>query len=372
MINLNEVKKREIVKHITRDFAPLTQRLNRIGIIENKKKILEKKWSRFSEDVKGKYNSGVIDLKSLKAKEKIEDVRRKYSVNRDRVFSMESKENLLFPKINVWESWPGNRNMQSSYSMPGPSKERKEAEGLKQKYVVNRESVSSFKSKKDMPRTGTNETNFEKENLKTKIERSSHLVLNSSLKDFLAGILSIRIPSVKIYANQASDALAKKFSADAITYEDKILLKNGKYNSHDKEDIALLDHELTHIAESSMEKRNAPGYTRPDIFNRGEQEALNNEKKVLQYFSSIETSEGYKEPSSFSHGDSYAKGNQMPLKQAHSIKTALSSRDLGSPSETNMRVNVPTELSEKQLRMIKEEVYRDIMNRIKIDFERGG
>lgn len=239
----------------------------------------------------------------------------------------------------------------------------------------------------------SHEPNFEKGAPESKIERSSHFTMDAHLKDFLSRILHIRIPSVKIYANHASDVLVRKYRADALTYDDNVLFKAGKYDPRGERGISLLGHELTHAAQSRIHNKEVPAQMMTNINETEEREALDNEKRVLRYFSSQEvcirdnkasnpvpmphtqpetpkntalklpvSHTGYRKPSNFTPTD-----NQL----SHP-RTALSSRDLSLPAETNISSNISTELSERQLRLIKDEVYIDIMDRIRIEFERGG
>lgn len=241
------------------------------------------------------------------------------------------------------------------------------------------------------------ETDKKKENLEKKAEQSSYFYLDSSLKDYLAGILNMRIPSVRIYANQASDTLTEQFNADALTYKNNIFFKTGKYNPRDKKGIALLGHELTHVAQTKMQNQNLAESKITDYWYE-EQEAIGNEKSLLRYFRSIEANTINKNFSNSNFGDNSSRdygfnskafrslkssaspdpflGNSTSTNKYHNQnqtpRTALTSRDLNLPSETNMNSNLTFQLSDQQLRSIKDDIYRDIMNRIRIEFERGG
>ena len=82
----------------------------------------------------------------------------------------------------------------------------------------------------------------------SQIEHSSYRVISHRLKSFLGSLLSVRVPPVKIYANPAADALTRQFQADALTYDDKILFRAGRYEPQQPAGLALLGHELTHVA----------------------------------------------------------------------------------------------------------------------------
>jgi hypothetical protein len=241
------------------------------------------------------------------------------------------------------------------------------------------------------------EIDKKKESLEKKAEQSSYFYLDSSVKDFVAGILNIRIPPVKIYANQTSDSLTKQFNADALTYKNNIFFRTGKYNPRDKKGIALLGHELTHAAQIKMQNQNSAGSKIID-YEYGEREAIGNEKSVLRYFLSAEpygknkrvldpnsgdnsfkeyrfNSEAYRSYKSSASPSSFLDNSTSTINhhtQTQIPRTAPTSRDLDLPLETSTNSNPTFKLSEQQLRLIKDDIYRDIMNRIRIEFERGG
>lgn len=109
------------------------------------------------------------------------------------------------------------------------------------------------------------------------IERSSYGVISHRLKSFLGSLLNLRVPNVKIYANPAADALTRQFQADAVTYDDKILFRTGGYTPQQPEGLALLGHELTHIAARRPRASGAISAATEETM------ALANEQQVLNY-----------------------------------------------------------------------------------------
>jgi hypothetical protein len=97
----------------------------------------------------------------------------------------------------------------------------------KRKRLIENKSVHYPKARTEINKN--TEINKKNDSSEKKAERSNYFFLDSNLKNFLAGILNIRVPSVKIYANQASDTLARQYNADAVTYKDSIFFKTGKY-----------------------------------------------------------------------------------------------------------------------------------------------
>lgn len=268
-------------------------------------------------------------------------------------------------------------------------KNRIQTQKPNKRHLMKREAVHYPKSDSELGQ--------KKDSLKNRAEQSSYFYLDSSLKDFLTGILNIRIPSVKIYANQTSDALTKQFDADALTYNNNIFFKAGKYDPRDRKGVALLGHELTHTAQLKLQDKSSAGSSLTN-YSIDEQEAIDNEKRVLHYFPSVDPysmnkkilnknigGTSFREYRHKSEIDSYFKSPTNPpsflgnvtntnksFTQIPATRTALTSRDLSLPSESNVNSNSAFQVSEQQFRSIKDEIYRDIMNRIRIEFERGG
>lgn len=293
--------------------------------------------------------------------------------------------NLLLPKQYTRKSV----SIRTDYNLDGFSliNDRMQNQEFKKKRLIENESVHFTKFYSNIDR--------KKDNFEREAERSNHFYLDSNLNNFLAGILDIRIPSVKIYTNQASDALTKQFNADALTYKSNIFFKTGKYDPRDIKGIALLGHELTHATQAKMQNLPEPAMT---DFRLEEQQAMDNEKKVLNYFSAMEpynenriqlnyspadnSSKGYRfdsgdykvygSPASPNTPDYSANASELNHNQTHVPRTALTSRDLNLPSETSVNLNSTFQLSEQQFRIIKDDIYRDIMSRIRTEFERGG
>lgn len=269
----------------------------------------------------------------------------------------------------------------------------------KRKRLIENKSVHYPKARTEINKNI--EINKKNDSSEKKAERSNYFFLDSNLKNFLAGILNIRVPSVKIYVNQASDTLARQHNADAVTYKDSIFFKTGKYDPRDKKGIALLGHELTHVVQMKMQnlpERKKTGTTGYEHYIHEEKQAIDNEKRILSHFS-------YAEPYSenknllyhnsiynsfndykFDYGAHRSFENTVRLDipgnstsdsksnhiQTQAPRTAQSPRVLDLPPEINVGFNAGFQLSEQQQRMIRDDIYRDIRNKIKIEFERGG
>ena len=206
---------------------------------------------------------------------------------------------------------------------------------------------------------------LESREIESKIEQSSYSKINAQLRNFLGNLLNIRIPNVKVYSNQVADNYAKKLNADAITYDDKILLRTGKYNPQKPETVALLGHELSHAANLVPQRAN---YHYPRSEAAEEKTALSNENKILNYFSLPGASISSLQPSVTSGNVvNSTQNNQLSQSSPTTIKKAESDRDLSIPETTNQMG-----ISTMETTNLKEEIKREIIEEIRIDFERGG
>ncbi len=198
------------------------------------------------------------------------------------------------------------------------------------------------------------------------IEQSSYSNINSQLRSFLGNLLNLRIPQVKIYSNQIADKYAKKLQADAITYEDKILVRADKYNLNKPENIALLGHELTHASSLIPQRQNHSTGSNNLV---EEQTALSNEQKVLNYFSLPGTKINYERPSVLSGGiSSINQSSNLTPTALPPPQKADSNRELNqSPT---MTPNI--EISDSQIKMLKAEILQEIARQIREHSERGG
>ena len=212
--------------------------------------------------------------------------------------------------------------------------------------------------------------NIEQQRLVKQIEQSSYSLLDNQIKDFLGKLLKLRLPqTVKIYHNSASDYFAQKLNADAITYEDKILFRTGKYQLKQLENIALLGHELTHINQEFTQQNN-------NIDPRSEQLAISNEQTIINYLASpapLQSLPLEQRPIRPSRPSNNAFASLETTSSVPVPQTAPSSRSLNTPSQINNPNGKSSgELSPQQIKIIKEEVYRELIQRIRTEFERGG
>ena len=198
--------------------------------------------------------------------------------------------------------------------------------------------------------------------------------LDARVQGALADMLDLRLPAVRVQTDALADAAARRLAADAIAVHDRILFRSGKFAPHTPAGLALIGHELTHIAADYGQTSPRSGAS--DNGAGEEAVALRNEARVMQRFTAGPPAARYPVSPLISlaanaTGSRVAVGTAPPLHPgpASTPKTALSARLL--PGEGAPQPASAPDVSARQLKLIKDEVYRDILDRIRTDFERG-
>ena len=202
-------------------------------------------------------------------------------------------------------------------------------------------------------------------------ERSSPAVLEPRARSLLSHVLGFEVPNVRLYPSANLGGVAGERGVDAIAYPESVLFAPGKYDARHGAGLALLGHELTHVARlrGQVLARREPSHSGGE----GEEElALRNERWLLRHF---DQTENERERPPVMLPDQPTTVAAMPGSEraaAVAPRAALSDRDLGEPAGPATTRPPAAELSSAQIRMLKDEVYRDLLARVRIEFERGG
>jgi hypothetical protein len=155
----------------------------------------------------------------------------------------------------------------------------------------------------------------------------------AGLQQFLADRLGLRLPPVRVHVGPVADRLTTLFRADAVSFGNRIVVRHGRYEPQTPTGAALLGHELTHIAAAAT--RSEP--QTPAAAAREERTALANEHRLLV----------------------------DAARAAPPVRTAAADR----PRPGDPAPGPPPErpLSARQ----KDELYRELLDRVRTEFERG-
>jgi hypothetical protein len=186
--------------------------------------------------------------------------------------------------------------------------------------------------------------------------------LDPYVQGWLSRLLDLRIPAVRIHTGQAADATARRFNADAVSFGSDIMFRAGRFAPDSATGLGLLGHELTHIARTQSDRFAPP----PDrtALDREEVVAIENEKRVLQHARGKPAKTA--NIAAMTRETSSRAVTRLPAPRAASVD-----RGVAPASGDSDALRPSPELTAQQLGALKEAIYRDLMERIRTDFERG-
>jgi Domain of unknown function (DUF4157) len=188
--------------------------------------------------------------------------------------------------------------------------------------------------------------------------------LDADLQDRLRPLIGPDTQRARLHTDEAADALARSHRADAVTVGTDVHFRAGAFRPDTPAGLGLLAHELTHVAESV---RPGVGWRRATEQGRGEEErlAVSHEHSVLR-------------PAA----PPIAPAGGLPLRSPLAAAVpaprpaVAPSSGVGAPqlrpmaAETD-RPAVAATVDQPDLDQLRNMLYRDIMARIRVDFERG-
>jgi hypothetical protein len=183
--------------------------------------------------------------------------------------------------------------------------------------------------------------------------------LPAGLRDFLGGRLKRWLPGVQIHQGLAADELTSALRADAVTFADRIVVRHRRYQPNRPEGVALLGHELFHVAEANAPRQRLP-------LAAEEHAASSHEHRLLHELSTPKSAPPIRaiaEPTVLAVAPRPAA---LGVSMTPPVRAALEERPLPAPSQPTADV-----MSGRQLAQLKDQVYRDLLQRLRTEFERG-
>lgn len=176
----------------------------------------------------------------------------------------------------------------------------------------------------------------------------------AAARQFLADRLGLWLPSVFVHTGPAADRLARMHRADAVTFSDRIAFRHGQYDPATDAGRALLGHEFTHI--DHARRRGRPGASQPSGPYE-ERIALANERRLLSVT-------GSPDPGAEAFRPTPREGGESRIMHPH-VQAARVDRSVDFPAPPSPA------LSPQEMARITDEVYRDLRDRLRSEFERG-
>jgi hypothetical protein len=205
------------------------------------------------------------------------------------------------------------------------------------------------------------------------VAQSPQRQLDGNLRRQLERLLARPLPAPTLYIGSAVDRLLDRYRADALTRGREILIRQDKFRPQTPAGAGLLGHELTHSTQPE------PATSGARV--RQESEAMRNERRVLEHYSrrpgyDVEALQRHAEPSP-AHGPlaapqvEPAARHLAPAAADVPVGYQAARRDRDARGEAPPAAPQSPMLSTQQIQIIKDAVYRDLLDRIRSDFERG-
>jgi len=190
--------------------------------------------------------------------------------------------------------------------------------------------------------------------------QSSPRILSESARSALAGFLGLDVGQTRFYDNAAADELNRRLGSDALSMGRQVFFRQGRFEPGDPHGLALIGHELTHVHAglTGFPRQPAPG----PASQAEERAAVANELRVLRELGVS--------------ARPAARGEAAPPAPAAANPTSAPAAGVKMAATGRLEDVQPEEdtgggLSEQQLAALRELLYRDLMERIRIDQERG-
>ena len=211
-------------------------------------------------------------------------------------------------------------------------------------------------------------THDEKETIEKRAGTDQRAILPLSILKLFSRLLNIRLPEVYIHQNDWSDEFLRKHYADAMTVGNNIHFRTGRFDLRSARGLSLIGHELTHVAQQQTRKDRHTG-ARPGS-EQVESSAIDNERFIMR---NADLFNPQREVASASVAMPLVKTAVHALPEAGEAPPVFADESRttgGSTADTSTAIG-PLILSESEMTRIKDEVYRDLMMRIKVESERG-
>ena len=195
-------------------------------------------------------------------------------------------------------------------------------------------------------------------------------LIPADVRERLRDIVGPAIDQARVHTGPAADAFARARGADAVTVGNDILFRDGYYRPHEPRGFALLAHEGTHVSASasgfSTRSTDAGTAAEESRALRAEAAALGHPRATPTHFAPVDSSfappAAPPRPPSVSPAPAFAGVGTSPPTLAAKPMAAASDRSTSEPAGApSFDVNE-----------LKRSIYRELLQTIRSDAERGG
>ncbi len=191
------------------------------------------------------------------------------------------------------------------------------------------------------------------------LARFPSAVVDGERRQQLGRQLNTSLPPVRIHHHHYARQVVRQLNADAVTIGQEVLVPSPMA-LQGPQGMALLGHELSHAAQEQQRPRSRAATATEEQLR--EITAVTHERMLLGSTPSA--------PPAASTGGPVPV-RQDPTNPSPAIRTASQGRNLETSTVVAANTH-STELNATQIQQIQDAVYRDLMLRVREEFERGG
>jgi hypothetical protein len=190
--------------------------------------------------------------------------------------------------------------------------------------------------------------------------------LDNATEDLLSRWFGRRVPSVTVHTGDVTDRLLRRRHAEAMTSGRDIVIRTEKYDVQRPAGLALLAHEVTHVFQ---QERAGPGSAPTES---AEGTALANERYVRDWAPRGLALNSGLPPMEYRPQPASPPAASFMAPAAPAVAPPQFAEE-GRPIDAPVPPLSPpaTNLNSMELRRIQDAVYRDLLIKIRTDFERG-
>ena len=203
--------------------------------------------------------------------------------------------------------------------------------------------------------------------------------LAPATRDRLRHLVGPDVELARIHVDKRADDVARERSADAVTVGKDIYFRSGKFAPQSPAGLGLIAHELTHVAEH---ERPGAGWRRATADGVRDEERLAHRRERIATQSSISplAAAAFAPPRTSPAPGSPAVPPPSPVAAAASVPRAPAAAAAESPHLRPMLAETdrpsadappPAAPPAPSLDAIRRVLLRDVMNQIRVEFERG-
>ena len=189
------------------------------------------------------------------------------------------------------------------------------------------------------------------------------------VRERLQGVVGAGSAAVRVHDDEAADRIARDRRADAVTVGQDVFFRRGRFQPQQAEGFALLAHEAAHVVQAMR-----PGAAWRRATEAGVQQDEKEASLLERHALGMRRTSAPDLPAlSPDLRSASARGASADRQMSLALPSASSPamRPMTAPADRSLENSPPGPPPLPEFERLRGEIYRDLMNQIRADFERG-